>query len=85
MARIRLYALPDFQGENVEFTGEVRNLGEYNFNDKLQSFEVIEGNWQFYEHSEFRGNAGHAFGPGKVNWIESHAINRNSISSLRPV
>lgn len=85
MALIRLYSLPDWKGDNVEITGEVPNLEDYDFNDKLQSFEVVEGNWQLYEHSNFRNAAGHAFGPGKVNWIESHGINRNSISSVRPV
>ncbi len=85
MALIRLYSLPDWKGDNVELTGEVRNLRDYNFNDKLQSFEVVDGNWQLYEHSDFQNSAGHAFGPGKVNWVEAVGISKNSISSLRPV
>jgi hypothetical protein len=61
------------------------------WNDKASSFQILEGNWQFFENAGFDtplGN-GNTLGPGFYPWIEdAGALGHRSndrLSSLRPV
>nr|XP_046238360.1 gamma-crystallin S-1-like [Scatophagus argus] len=53
--RIRIYERPDFSGHMIEFSEDLQNLWDrWRFRD-VQSANVQEGSWVFYEHPNYRG------------------------------
>lgn len=84
MARITVYTGADFQGDSKDFTGPAY-VGN-DFNDKISSFVVHSGKWQFYRDADAVNKVGRVFTKGeKVNWVEAVEIPNDSISSLQPV
>ena len=69
--------------------GERKHLGN-EWNDRVSSFYIVEGNWEFFADVDFQGQmggAGRTLGPGVYNWIEA-ALGpgtNDRLTSLRPV
>ena len=55
-----------------------------NWNDEMESFKVISGQWMFYEHINFRGPVG-PFGPGTEGNAERHGIPKKWVSSVKKI
>ena len=59
------------------------------FNDKTSSFVIVEGQWEFFEDSNFIGKLGPTRGPGRYSWVEDPTAlgpgSNDKISSLRSV
>jgi hypothetical protein len=53
------------------------------FNDKISSFVIVSGQWQFFRDINYTGPASGVYGPGVYNWVESVGIPNDSISSVR--
>ncbi|MFN3353543.1 MAG: beta/gamma crystallin-related protein [Brevundimonas sp.] len=51
---IRVYEHTNFNGQMLQFGGEVPNLVAHGFNDRLSSFQ-LRGAWELCEHVDFRG------------------------------
>jgi hypothetical protein len=86
MAHIILFEHANFHGAHKHLFQTENNLnaGDDNwFNDKVSSFVILEGHWQFFRDSNFNGPASNILGPGKYNWIEAFGIPNDSISSLK--
>jgi hypothetical protein len=81
--------------DNVNCTGAHTHLcgglsllsGDWN--DRVTSFVILEGNWEFFVDVNFQGQmggAGKILGPGVYNWIEA-ALGpgtNDRLTSLRP-
>ncbi|XHR82930.1 MAG: beta/gamma crystallin-related protein [Gloeotrichia echinulata GP01] len=77
--KITLFDGPNLTGESVSFVADVKNLGNFDFNDKASSIRVFGGHsWQLFGNVHFRG-ANNIFGPGSYNL---GALN-NQVSSLK--
>ncbi|NHZ97632.1 beta/gamma crystallin-related protein [Massilia sp. CCM 8734] len=88
MAEIVLFEHANYHGAHKHlFTSETNlNAPDDNFfNDKISSFVILSGRWQFYRDSNFQGPASRVFGPGLYNWVEAVNIPNDSISSVRQV
>lgn len=55
------------------------------WNDEISSIVVHSGNWQFYQHSRYRGVSSKILGPGVYRWVEDPSVNmpNDSISSFK--
>jgi len=78
--------------EHANFAGEARfikdqepRLGDQNMNDKVSSFVVITGQWQFFQDPDFLFPYGPILGPGPYPWIEDIGIKNDQVSSLKSV
>jgi hypothetical protein len=78
---VELFAAPRFQGPEVAVGNNVRSMSDIGFNDRAVSIVIREGQWEFCEHADFRGQCV-VFGPGRYPFLE--AMN-NRISSMRRV
>lgn len=88
MAEIVLFEHINFHGAHKHIFRSEPNLaaGDDNFfNDRVSSFVVVSGIWQFFRDINFTGPASHTFGPGLYNWVENAGIPNDSISSIRQV
>lgn len=56
-----------------------------NWNDKVSSFVVQSGRWQFYRHVNYVEPLGPVFGPGVYNWIEAVGVPNDQVSSVKVV
>jgi hypothetical protein len=80
-AAVELYAAPGFGGQRVPVNNELRTLEQVGFNDRAGSLVVNAGEWEFCQHSEFRGQCT-VYGPGRYDRLGSL---HNAISSARRV
>jgi hypothetical protein len=88
MSEIVLFQHKNFRGAHKHLYGSEANLASPDdnfFNDKISSFVITSGSWQFYRDVNFTGPASVVFAPGRYNWVESVGINNDSISSVRRV
>jgi hypothetical protein len=76
---VELFNGQGFGGERMQVRDEMRNLQEYNFNDRAGSLIVYSGQWQFCEHADFGGQC-FTYGPGRYDRLGRM---ENQISSLR--
>jgi hypothetical protein len=88
MSEIVLFQHANFHGAHKHLYGSESNLNAADdnfFNDKISSFVITSGSWQFFRDSNFSGPASNVFGPGRYNWVESVGIPNDSISSVRRI
>lgn len=52
---MRLYGRPNFNGETLEVTDNMKSLQEKWLQREVKSCKVLEGSWVFYEHPNFSG------------------------------
>jgi hypothetical protein len=88
MSEIVLFEHVNFRGAHKHLYGSEENLAhpEDNFfNDRISSFVIVSGTWQFFRDINFTGPASNIFGPGRFNWVEAVGIPNDSVSSVRRV
>jgi len=88
MAEIVLFQHANFRGAHKHLYGSEPNLAapEDNFfNDKISSFVIVSGTWQFFRDVNYGVPASNVFGPGRYAWVEGVGIPNDSISSVRRV
>jgi hypothetical protein len=81
-ARVDVYADVDFRGQAIAINGDVDNLRNSGFNDRIQSMRVSGGNWEACEDRNY-GGACLVFGPGDYRRLPPQ-LDR-SISSMRRI
>ncbi|HEV2300923.1 MAG TPA: beta/gamma crystallin-related protein [Stellaceae bacterium] len=98
MAQIILYADANFGGQHThlfETTPDFAQLhiadahtmpdDELTWDDRVSSFVIVGGVWQFFKDTNFKipqGNPG-GLGPGLYRWVEAVGIDNDSLSSVR--
>jgi hypothetical protein len=85
MAAIVLFTDSNFQGGSGTFTTSVPNLINFNLNDTVSSFKILDGRWEFYRDTDFQNSYGVVLGSGEYSWVEDVGIRNDEMSSLRPV
>ena len=78
---VELFTERGYGGQRLPVSSEIRSLDEVNFNDRTGSLVIQSGQWEFCEHSEFRGQCA-VYGPGRYDRLGPL---HNAISSLRRV
>lgn len=92
MGRCVVYRDREFGGDYYEFTAgnsnlknKSRGIGNFDdWNDEISSFKIIEGNWEFFEHVDYKG-VSVTLGPGNYGWVGDIGLPNDTISSLRLV
>jgi hypothetical protein len=59
---VEIFSAAKFQGDSRTYNTSTAFLED--FNDKMQSFKIYRGHWQFYLDSNFKRAVGPVFGPG---------------------
>ena len=91
MQEIILFQDKDFRGHHVHIffsESDLRKhpLGDNDcFNDKVSSFIIKEGTWEFWEHIDFKGVKYNTLGKGNYADVSKFNISDNKLSSLKPV
>lgn len=88
MSEIVLFQHTNFRGAHKHLFVSEPNLAAAEdsfFNDKISSFVIVSGRWQFFRDVNYMGPASVVFGPGVYNWVESFGIPNDSISSIRRI
>ena len=80
--RIEVYAEADFRGPSLNIDGDISNLRNSGFNDRIQSMRIFSGNWEACEDRDYSG-ACLVFGPGDYRRLPPQ-LDR-SISSMRRI
>jgi hypothetical protein len=100
MAEIILYTNPHFGGLHThlfESTADFAQLqlfgiglgaayeGRYfTWNDRVSSFVIVSGVWQFFKDANFQGLEA-KLGPGLYPWVGDARITRDALSSIKLV
>ena len=85
MAQIVIFNNADFSGTALLVNDQLGSLGRFDLNDRVSSFIVLSGTWEFYERPDFQIPYQRRLGPGQYHWVEELGIANDSISSLRAV
>ena len=88
MSEIVLFEHANFRGQHKHLYGSENNLAAQEdnfFNDKVSSFVIVSGTWQFFRDINFTGPASNVLGPGRFSFVESVGIPNDSVSSVRRV
>ncbi len=80
--RVVLFTEDNLRGQSMVVTDATIDLEPTGFNDRLRSFVIEEGYWEFCSDYQFRGNC-EVIGPGQYR--RATASQYRSLSSLRPV
>jgi len=56
-----------------------------NWNDKVSSFVIVSGRWQFFKDINFHFEQGGTLGPGLYPFVEEFGIDNDSLSSVKLV
>jgi hypothetical protein len=54
-----------------------------NWNDKVSSFVIVSGTWQFFKNINFDFQQGGNLGPGLYSFVQNFGIDNDSLSSVR--
>jgi hypothetical protein len=54
-----------------------------NWNDRVSSFVIVSGHWQFFTDINFGLQQGGTLGPGLYSFVESFDIDNDAISSVK--
>lgn len=81
-AGLVVYEHADFRGDSRRIDGEVRELRDIGFRDRISSFRVESGSWEMCTDSDFRGRC-QVFDHDMRN-LQGTGLN-DEISSIRPV
>ena len=79
---VLLFTSPNFEGDQLRVTGDVRNLRDYDMNDEVSSMIVLGGEWAIYPHKDF-GGAGIRVPPGRYANMGDVLFENNELSSIR--
>jgi hypothetical protein len=78
----------NFRGRHRHIFGQEENLNhpeDNTLNDRVSSFVVLSGNWQFFRHANFNEPVGAPLGPGQYESVVNFGIPNDAVSSLRAV
>ncbi|UMR33129.1 beta/gamma crystallin family protein [Massilia sp. MB5] len=64
LAPVELFTDSRFEGPSVSVRSNVRTLVDLNFNDRVSSLIISEGQWELCEHADYRGECV-VYGPGR--------------------
>jgi hypothetical protein len=78
---VQLFAGPRFEGQEIGLSRDLRTFNDIGFNDRAGSLLIREGEWQFCEHADYRGQC-IVLGPGRYAFLEQM---NNRISSMRRI
>lgn len=56
-----------------------------NWNDKVSSFVIVSGTWQFFKNINFDFQQGGNLGPGLYSFVEDFGIDNDALSSVQLV
>jgi len=91
LPHIILFADKDCTGAHAHICDARSYIGD-EWNDKLSSFIILEGRWEFFDDVGFAkqlGGRGRSLGPGVYNWIEDVGAlgpgTDDKMSCLRPI
>ena len=79
---VELFSTPGFGGERIQVSSEVRSLEQVNFNDRAASLVVHNGQWEFCQHADFRGQC-MTYGPGRHERLGNLDFQISSIRRVR--
>jgi len=99
MAEIILYVDANFGGFHThlfESTADFTKLAivgvnidgvpnKDNWNDKVSSFVIVSGHWQFFKDINFQFQQGGTLGPGLYSFVQNFGIDNDALSSVRLV
>lgn len=80
--RIEVYSDADFRGASLNIDGDINNLRNSGFNDRIQSMRIFSGNWEACEDRDYGGSC-LVFGPGDYRRLPPQ-LDR-SVSSMRRI
>lgn len=80
--RVEAYTDQNFTGQAITIDGDLSNLRNTGFNDRIQSLRVFGGTWEMCENRDFGGSC-MTFGPGDYRRLPPQ-LDR-SISSIRQI
>lgn len=88
MSQVILFEHKEMHGAHKHLFASEPNLNAPDdnfFNDRLSSFVIVSGQWQFFEHADYQGAASAVFGPGVYHWVEDVGIKNDSVSSVKKI
>lgn len=82
LADMTIYDHRGFQGKRYVVTGDISDLDDIDFNNKVSAVIVRSGRWTLYRDDEFAGDS-ITLGPGQYPDLEKLGFRRNVVSSIR--
>ncbi len=83
---IIIFQHTNFRGQHRHIFDEEGNLNhsdDGSLNDKISSFVILEGEWQFFRHANFVVPYAKKLGPGRYSRVADHGIENDQVSSLK--
>lgn len=80
--RILLYEDDNYGGEVKEFTDDVADLDDFDFDNETSSFVIIEGYWELCEDPNYRGTCVQ-FGPASSPDMKRAGLRNDRVESIR--